>query len=407
LREKTFALSRRKPDDPELAVDNTQNALAPDVGAGIEGEGAGVVGPEGIRWGDCFARSAKQWHGPWPMDLFLATLLAICEHETHFQNVRNGGTTEFYDEPIGGGSKPGPPAPDYNSKIETWRNLFANKAGNMRIPISTSQDSHARANGLAVGPMQLLTEGYKVWADEIGGTPGEYGSRWDPCSNIWAGGRALASKASGVDPGNPNNLFIGVGAYYGTGTSADADYGNLIKKRVDNYFLPIVNTSIEAAAKVPTTGGTFKTITVQNAPNHSPAQVKVQMPDSAPDDLSTLVRWLLNQLGKPYMWGGAGPDAFDCSGLLTFCYAKIGISLIHQASQQYGQGTSVKKSQLSIGDGVFFNNLEHVGVYLNDNNFIQAPHTGDVVKISSLSERWYSDNWVGARRFRPWKGDPT
>lgn len=413
LREKSFALSRRKPDDPELVVDNSQNALSSDIGAGLEGVGAGVVGPEGIRWADCFAKSAKAWHGGWPMDLFLSTLMAICEHESHFTNVINDGP-EYRPAPnkYTGSSSPNDrgttiPSGTFSADLEKWYNDFANAPGNPRIQ-ATGQDSNARANGKAVGPMQLLTNSYKIKADGYGGKSGEYdGGRWDPCANIYAAGEVLLGKASGLPTDNPDNLFIGVGNYYGSSSkSANAAYGNLIKKRVDEYFLPKVQTAVEASAKVPTTGGTLKKVQVQNASGKEPSTVMVELSDVAPERISTLVRWLLNQIGKKYVWGAEGPDTFDCSGLLTYCYAKIGINLIHQASQQYGQGTAVKKSQLSTGDAVFFNNLDHVGVYLNDNQFIHAPHTGDVVKISTMTG-WYSDTYVGARRYVNWKGAPN
>jgi cell wall-associated NlpC family hydrolase len=65
---------------------------------------------------------------------------------------------------------------------------------------------------------------------------------------------------------------------------------------------------------------------------------------------------------------------------------------------QYGYGTPVSRSELQPGDLVFFNGLGHMGIYIGGGQFIHAPHTGDVVKISSLSDSWYAATWVGARR---------
>jgi cell wall-associated NlpC family hydrolase len=106
----------------------------------------------------------------------------------------------------------------------------------------------------------------------------------------------------------------------------------------------------------------------------------------------------MQYLGVPYVWGGASPSGFDCSGFSMYVYAKLGVSLPHHAATQYGMGTPVSKDQLQAGDLVFFNGLGHMGIYIGGGQFIHAPHSGDVVKISSLSDSWYARTWVGARR---------
>jgi cell wall-associated NlpC family hydrolase len=104
-------------------------------------------------------------------------------------------------------------------------------------------------------------------------------------------------------------------------------------------------------------------------------------------------------LGVPYVWGGASPTAgFDCSGLVKFVYAQVGVSLPHYAASQFNYGIPVLRDELEPGDLVFFNGLHHVGMYVGNDEFIQAPHTGDVVKISSLDEPWYATTYAGARR---------
>ena len=106
----------------------------------------------------------------------------------------------------------------------------------------------------------------------------------------------------------------------------------------------------------------------------------------------------MSQLGTPYVWGGAAPGGFDCSGLVMWAYAQVGVSLPHSSYALYGMGVPVSRDQLQPGDLVFFDGLGHVGIYIGGGEFIHAPHTGDVVKISSLDEGWYTATYVGARR---------
>jgi cell wall-associated NlpC family hydrolase len=105
----------------------------------------------------------------------------------------------------------------------------------------------------------------------------------------------------------------------------------------------------------------------------------------------------LSQVGTPYVWGGAAPGGFDCSGLVMWAYAQVGVSLPHSTYGQYAMGVPVSQDQLQPGDLVFFDGVGHVGIYIGGGQFVHAPHTGDVVKVSSLSG-WYAATYVGARR---------
>jgi len=104
----------------------------------------------------------------------------------------------------------------------------------------------------------------------------------------------------------------------------------------------------------------------------------------------------LQYLGIQYVWGGSSPSTgFDCSGFTSYVFAQIGVYLPHHAASQYSMGTPVPYDQLAPGDLVFFSGLGHVGIYIGSGQFVHAPHTGDVVKVSSLADH---GSYVGARR---------
>ena len=119
----------------------------------------------------------------------------------------------------------------------------------------------------------------------------------------------------------------------------------------------------------------------------------------APSQYGGAVGIAMQYLGTPYVWGGASPGGFDCSGFVMYVYAQLGVSLPHNAAMQYNTvGSYVPRDQLEPGDLVFFDGLGHVGMYIGGGQFIHAPHTGDVVKISSLGDSWYASTYVGAKR---------
>ena len=105
----------------------------------------------------------------------------------------------------------------------------------------------------------------------------------------------------------------------------------------------------------------------------------------------------MRYLGVPYRWGGSSPSGFDCSGLVVYVFAQIGVSLPHSTYSLWNVGSAVSRDQLQPGDLVFFSGLGHMGIYIGGGQFIHAPHTGDVVKISSLSG-YYASAYMGARR---------
>lgn len=121
----------------------------------------------------------------------------------------------------------------------------------------------------------------------------------------------------------------------------------------------------------------------------------------------TAMAKLMSQVGKPYRWGGKSPTTgFDCSGLIYYAYKDlIRVPLPRTANEMYHlrDAAPVKKSELESGDLVFFRirnrgTADHVGVYLGNGRFIQSPRTGRDIRISYLSEDYWQDHYIGARR---------
>lgn len=118
---------------------------------------------------------------------------------------------------------------------------------------------------------------------------------------------------------------------------------------------------------------------------------------------SEVVNYAYSLLGKPYVFGASGPNAFDCSGLTSYVFRQFGVNLPRTSFAQYGAGVAVSKNNLQPGDLVFFNtyaSLGHVGIYIGGGEFIHASSTGNPVMISSMNSSYYQGRYEGARRVR-------
>jgi cell wall-associated NlpC family hydrolase len=109
-----------------------------------------------------------------------------------------------------------------------------------------------------------------------------------------------------------------------------------------------------------------------------------------------------SRIGTPYRYGGSGPDAFDCSGLVAYAYRQAGVALPRTAAQQYALARPVPRAELRPGDLVFFRwsgrEVSHVGIYAGDGQFVHAPQTGGQVRTENLDDEWYRERYVGAGR---------
>jgi cell wall-associated NlpC family hydrolase len=168
------------------------------------------------------------------------------------------------------------------------------------------------------------------------------------------------------------------------------------KKPVTTTTAPATTTTAAAAADPPppTTAPATTATTAPPPPATTTAVAPSSSPGPGHPEAATIA---LRYLGIKYLWGGASPSTgFDCSGLVMYVYAQLGVSLPHFAAAQYGMGKPVSRDQLQPGDLVFFDALNHVGIYIGGGQFVHAPETGDVVKITALSD--FGSSYVGARR---------
>jgi cell wall-associated NlpC family hydrolase len=107
------------------------------------------------------------------------------------------------------------------------------------------------------------------------------------------------------------------------------------------------------------------------------------------------LRWALTKVGDPYVWGAAGPGSFDCSGLVMWAYAQVGISLLHFTGDQWNEGEHISRDQLEPGDLVFFfADISHVGLYVGNGLMVDAPTFGIPVHVEPI----YWSSFVGAVR---------
>jgi peptidoglycan DL-endopeptidase CwlO len=96
------------------------------------------------------------------------------------------------------------------------------------------------------------------------------------------------------------------------------------------------------------------------------------------------LRWALSRRGCPYVWAAAGPCAFDCSGLVVWAYAQIGIHLEHYTGDLWDEGIHVSRNELQPGDLLFFYDIDHVGIYIGGNLMVDAPDFGQDVMVQEI-----------------------
>ena len=161
----------------------------------------------------------------------------------------------------------------------------------------------------------------------------------------------------------------------------------------------ILAIALAACAGAPGSRGTL-------SPRQTGAASAAAGPANSPDitpahPRSNMVRLALSMLGQPYRYGGAAPGGFDCSGLVQYAANGAGIRVPRTAREQMRAGLAVSRSELRTGDLIFMQLAHkelHVGIVIDDQNFVHAPSSGGYVRIDRLSAPLYAKGFLSARR---------
>ena len=267
---------------------------------------------------------------------------------------------------------------------------------------------HSGQNGFgAAGPMQIGIEGAS--GNTWGGAP------IHPASQVVAG---VATDEDGDGTANvydPADAIAGAAKYLlEFNVQANPSAAIFAYNHLQSYVQSVLMYAGQYA------GGNFSVVSAQLPPANSAAGC-VQTAGGVPavqaptQTVAAVISFAEQQLGKPYLWGGTGPDAFDCSGLVMMAYRSAGISIARTSQAQWATETRVPASQVQPGDLVFFAGSDgtvtdpgHVGLVIGGGKMIEAYATGFPIRVSSYANRGaigFTEPWAGAKGTTP--GNPA
>lgn len=256
--------------------------------------------------------------------------------------------------------------------------------------VSAIQQAVAQINSLLPALQAQLGTGAAAGASTLAGGPGQAPNQ-------------LPGQSPAQSPGSGCGCHGGAGAATGAANVGQAPTGAAGAPNASGGMLERLTRSAQAKQAAAGGGGGGGANAAPEAEQEAKADKAAPAAPAGSSKGQQMVAEAKKYLGTPYVFGGASPKGFDCSGLLLYVAKKFGIDLPHKASIQATMGTAVDKANLQPGDMVFFKtdgsgNVSHAGMYVGDGQFIHAPKTDDVVKISNINDSYYKDKWAGARR---------
>jgi cell wall-associated NlpC family hydrolase len=133
------------------------------------------------------------------------------------------------------------------------------------------------------------------------------------------------------------------------------------------------------------------------------AEAPLTQPASVGDEIAVRA---ISLVGKPYRYGGADLEGFDCSGMVYFIHQALGIDVPRTAAEQQRAAAHVAKAELQPGDLLFFRTtrskrISHVAIYVGENRFVHAPQSGKLIELRTLDDQYYGRRLAGSGRFYP------
>jgi len=165
--------------------------------------------------------------------------------------------------------------------------------------------------------------------------------------------------------------------------------------------LALIAVPIALALAMAATPGTESVVQPAGPPDRAEAEAF----RNAPKYVSVgerAARVALRAVGIPYRWGGESPTSgFDCSGLVRWAYARVGVDVPHNSYALWATGRPVERARVQAGDVLVFSGFGHVGLYLGRGRMVHAPYSGKTVEVVDLRSSHYGQRLVGARRITP------
>lgn len=274
--------------------------------------------------------------------------------------------------------------------------VTTSSAVNFRTEATTSSESMGKLNdGTRVAILDEIDGWYKVAYD---GKTGYMSSDYvvsQPIMNIECGGAKVTTSVLNVrsGPGTENSIVTKL--YEGNVAKIIGINNAWFKVQYGSQTGYISPDYVEIVKYSGSTGssGTAAVSAVSHASTSSASGTRQQIVDYA----ATL-------LGCKYVYGGNSPSGFDCSGYVKYVFAHFGVNLSRTSASQYSNSVRISKSDLNVGDLVFFSQTRgsskvgHVGIYVGGGQFIHAASPGKGVRYDSLSDSYYSSHYIGSGR---------